>query len=161
MTQKTSLLTDHYELTMVQAALASGAAHRRTVFEVFTRRLSGGRRYGVLAGTGRLLEGLENFRFDTEELEFLASRKVVNEQTLDYLANFRFSGSIRGYAEGEVFFPHSPVLQVEASFAEACLLETFILSILNFDSAVATAASRMTVAAGKRPCLEMGLPPGS
>ncbi|WP_272878732.1 nicotinate phosphoribosyltransferase [Rothia nasimurium] len=154
--QKTSLLTDHYELTMVQAALASGAAHRRTVFEVFTRRLSGGRRYGVLAGTGRLLEGLENFRFDTEELEFLASRKVVNEQTLDYLANFRFSGSIRGYAEGEVFFPHSPVLQVEASFAEACLLETFILSILNFDSAVATAASRMTVAAGKRPCLEMG-----
>lgn len=141
---------------MVQAALASGAAHRRTVFEVFTRRLSGGRRYGVLAGTGRLLAGLEDFHFSTEELDFLAARKVVNQQTLDYLADFKFSGSIRGYAEGEIFFPHSPVLQVEAPFAEACLLETFILSILNYDSAVATAASRMTVAAGNRPCLEMG-----
>lgn len=155
-TQKTSFFTDHYELTMLQAALASGAAHRRCVFEVFTRRLSGGRRYGVLAGTGRFLEGLEHFRFDEAELDFLASTGVVNEQTLDYLRNFRFTGSIRGYAEGEIFFPHSPVLQVEGTFAEACVLETFILSIFNYDSAVATAASRMTQAAGERPCLEMG-----
>ncbi|MDO4898654.1 MAG: nicotinate phosphoribosyltransferase [Rothia sp. (in: high G+C Gram-positive bacteria)] len=156
MTQQTSLFTDHYELTMLQAALASGAANRKTVFEVFTRRLSGGRRYGVLAGTGRFLEGLENFRFTDEELTFLSNTKVVNQETLDYLRNFRFSGTIRGYAEGEIFFPHSPVLQVEATFAEACVLETYILSILNYDSAVATAASRMTSAAGNRPCLEMG-----
>ncbi|WP_272878632.1 nicotinate phosphoribosyltransferase [Rothia nasimurium] len=156
MTQKTSLLTDHYELTMVQAALASGAAHRKTVFEVFTRRLSGGRRYGVLAGTGRLLEALKNFTFGPEEIDYLAQRKVVNDETIEYLRNFRFSGTIRGYAEGEVFFPYSPVLQVEATFAEACLLETLILSILNYDSAVATAASRMTIAAGNRPCIEMG-----
>lgn len=149
-------MTDHYELTMVQAALAAGTAHRPCVFEVFTRRLSGGRRYGVLAGTGRLLEGLENFRFGPQEIDFLRQRKIVNEETLNYLANFRFSGNIRGYAEGEVFFPYSPVLQVEASFAEACLLETYILSILNFDSAVATAASRMVTAAGDRPCIEMG-----
>lgn len=155
-TSSTALFTDHYELTMLQAALASGAAHRKTVFEVFTRRLSGGRRYGVLAGTGRFLEGLENFRFTSDEIDFLAERKVVNEQTLDYLRNFRFTGTIRGYAEGEIFFPHSPVLQVEATFAEACILETFILSIFNYDSAVATAASRMSVAAGTRPCLEMG-----
>lgn len=141
---------------MLQAALASGAAHRKTVFEVFTRRLSGGRRYGVLAGTGRFLEGLHNFRFTSDEIDFLADRKVVNEQTLDYLRNFRFTGTIRGYAEGEIFFPHSPVLQVEATFAEACILETYILSIFNYDSAVATAASRMSVAAGTRPCLEMG-----
>jgi len=155
-TSSTALFTDHYELTMLQAALASGAAHRKTVFEVFTRRLSGGRRYGVLAGTGRFLEGLHDFRFTSDEIDFLADRKVVNEQTLDYLRNFRFTGTIRGYAEGEIFFPHSPVLQVEATFAEACILETFILSIFNYDSAVATAASRMSVAAGTRPCLEMG-----
>lgn len=155
-TPTTSLFTDHYELTMLQAALASGAAHRKTVFEVFTRRLSGGRRYGVLAGTGRFLEGLENFRFSPEDIDFLADRRVVNDETLDYLRSFRFTGTIRGYAEGEIFFPHSPLLQVEATFAEACVLETYILSILNFDSAVATAASRMSVAAGKRPCLEMG-----
>lgn len=152
----TSLLTDHYELTMLQAALASGTAHRRCTFEVFTRRLPAGRRYGVLAGTGRFLEGLQSFRFDDEDLSFLASRNVVNAQTLKYLENFRFTGNIRGYVEGEIFFPHSPVIQVEATFAEACVLETYLLSILNYDSAVASAASRMTAAAGHRPCIEMG-----
>ena len=152
----TSLLTDHYELTMLQAALASGTAHRRCTFEVFTRRLPAGRRYGVLAGTGRFLEGLQSFRFDDEDLSFLASRNVVNAQTLNSLENFRFTGNIRGYVEGEIFFPHSPVVQVEATFAEACVLETYLLSILNYDSAVASAASRMTAAAGHRPCIEMG-----
>ena len=152
----TSLLTDHYELTMLQAALASGTAHRRCTFEVFTRRVPAGRRYGVLAGTGRFLEGLQSFRFDDEDLSFLASRNVVNAQTLKYLENFRFTGNIRGYVEGEIFFPHSPVVQVEATFAEACVLETYLLSILNYDSAVASAASRMTAAAGHRPCIEMG-----
>ena len=152
----TSLLTDHYELTMLQAALASGAANRKCTFEVFTRRLPAGRRYGVLAGTGRFLEGLANFRFNDEELSFLSSRNIVNKETLSYLESFTFSGNIRGYAEGEAFFPHSPVLQVEGTFAEACVLETYLLSILNFDSAVASAASRMSAAAGNRPCLEMG-----
>ena len=152
----TSLLTDHYELTMLQAALASGTAHRRCTFEVFTRRLPASRRYGVLAGTGRFLEGLQSFRFDDEDLSFLASRNIVNAQTLKYLENFRFTGNIRGYVEGEIFFPHSPVVQVEATFAEACVLETYLLSILNYDSAVASAASRMTAAAGHRPCIEMG-----
>ena len=152
----TSLLTDHYELTMIQAALASGAAHRKCTFEVFTRRLPAGRRYGVLAGTGRFLEGLNEFRFSDEELSFLSSRNIVNKETLTFLESFRFSGTIRGYAEGEAFFPHSPVLQVEGTFAEAYILETYLLSILNFDSAVASAASRMASAAGTRPCLEMG-----
>jgi len=146
----TSLLTDHYELTMLQAALASGAAHRMCTFEVFTRRLPAGRRYGVLAGTGRFLEGLDKFRFDDEELSFLAARNIVNTQTLKYLENFEFTGTVRGYAEGELFFPHSPVLQVEATFAQACVLETYLLSILNYDSAVASAASRMSAAAGTR-----------
>jgi nicotinate phosphoribosyltransferase len=152
----TSLFTDHYELTMLEAALKSGAAHRRSVFEVFTRRLAEGRRYGVVAGTGRLLEGLAAFRFGTEELDFLADRHVVDDATLQWLADFRFSGNVYGYAEGEVFFPHSPLLQVESSFAEACILETYLLSVLNYDSAVASAASRMTSAANGRPCVEMG-----
>ena len=152
----TSLLTDHYELTMLQAALASGAANRKCTFEVFTRRLPAGRRYGILAGTGRFLEGLADFRFNDEELSFLSSRNIVNKETLSYLESFTFSGNIRGYAEGEAFFPHSPVMQVEGTFAEACVLETYLLSILNFDSAVASAASRMSAAAGNRPCLEMG-----
>jgi nicotinate phosphoribosyltransferase len=152
----TALLTDRYELTMLQAALADGTAHRRCVFEVFTRRLPAGRRYGVLAGTGRVLEALEAFRFDDEQLAWLSDERVVDDRTLEYLSSYRFTGDVVGYAEGEVFFPLSPVLVVEGTFAEAVLLETVVLSILNFDSAIASAASRMTSAAHGRPCLEMG-----
>ncbi|MEZ0448226.1 nicotinate phosphoribosyltransferase [Cellulomonas sp. ICMP 17802] len=151
-----ALLTDRYELTMLQAALADGTADRRCVFEVFTRRLPPGRRYGVLAGTGRVLESLDRFRFGAAELDWLAQAEVVDDATLAYLEGYRFTGSIVGYAEGEVFFPSSPVMVVEGSFAEAVLLETLVLSILNFDSAVASAASRMTSAAVDRPVLEMG-----
>ncbi|WP_241744085.1 nicotinate phosphoribosyltransferase [Cellulosimicrobium arenosum] len=141
---------------MLQAALSDGTAERHCVFEVFTRRLPPGRRYGVLAGTGRVLEALPTFRFRTRELDWLRAHSVVDERTLDYLADYRFTGSITGFAEGEVFFPQSPVMVVEGTFAEAVLLETLVLSILNYDSAVASAASRMTSAAVDRPCLEMG-----
>ncbi|ABY23204.1 nicotinate phosphoribosyltransferase [Renibacterium salmoninarum ATCC 33209] len=152
----TALLTDRYELTMLQAALLSGTAMRASVFEVFARRLPEGRRYGVVGGTGRLLEGLANFRFQEAELNYLQSNKVVNQQTLDFLADYKFSGNIYGYAEGEVYFPDSPILMVESTFAEACILETYVLSVLNHDSAIASAASRMTSAAQGRPCIEMG-----
>lgn len=152
----TALFTDRYELTMLQASLRNGAARRRSVFEVFTRRLPDGRRYGVVAGTGRVLDAVENFRFDDEILDFLARSEVVDGPTLEWLARYRFTGDIWGYPEGEVYFPGSPVLRVEGSFAEAVLLETVILSVLNFDSAIAAAASRMAVAAGGRPLLEMG-----
>ncbi len=152
----TALLTDHYELTMVQAALHSGAAHRRSVFELFGRRLPDGRRYGVVAGTGRFLRALADFRFGPEEIDDLAARKVVDDATLDFLRDYRFTGDIYGYAEGEMYFPYSPLLVVEGSFAEAVVLETLALSIYNHDCAVASAASRMVMAAGDRPCIEMG-----
>lgn len=141
---------------MVEAALRSGAASRQCVFEVFARRLPEGRRYGVVAGTGRLLEAIERFRFGDEEIEHLRRTRVVDEATLEFLARYRFNGNIWGYAEGECYFPYSPVLVVEADFAHGVVLETLVLSILNHDSAVASAASRMTSAAGDRPCIEMG-----
>jgi nicotinate phosphoribosyltransferase len=152
----TALLTDHYELTMLEAALRSGAAERRCVFEAFARRLPEGRRYGVVAGTGRVLDALQRFRFGETEIEDLRRRQVVDEATCDWLAGYRFSGDVSGYAEGEVYFPGSPVFVVEASFAEGVVLETLVLSILNHDTAIASAASRMTAAAGDRPCIEMG-----
>lgn len=152
----TALLTDHYELTMLSAALRDGTANRRSVFEAFGRRLPDGRRYGVVAGTGRLLDALQNFRFDDAELQALRERRVVDDRTLDWLASYRFTGDAWGYAEGEVYFPGSPMLVVEASFAEAVVLETLVLSILNHDTAIASAASRMTAAAEERPCIEMG-----
>jgi nicotinate phosphoribosyltransferase len=151
-----ALLTDRYELTMVAAALADGTADRDCVFEVFARRLPHGRRYGVVAGTGRLLEALPHFCFGDDELETLRAQGLTDARLLDWLADFRFSGDVDGYAEGELFFPGSPVLTVRAPFAEGVLLETLVLSVLNHDSAIASAAARMVGAACERPCIEMG-----
>ncbi|HEX6968236.1 MAG TPA: nicotinate phosphoribosyltransferase [Micromonosporaceae bacterium] len=151
-----ALLTDHYELTMLSAALQDGTAERRCVFEVFARRLPAGRRYGVVAGTGRLIELLRDFRFGAAELEFLLRTRVIDERTADWLSHYRFTGDVEGYAEGELFFPGSPILTVSGTFAEAVVLETLVLSVLNFDCAVAAAAARMVTAARGRPLIEMG-----
>jgi nicotinate phosphoribosyltransferase len=156
MAMSSALLTDHYELTMLESSLRSGASSRRTVFEVFARQLPGGRRYGVVGGIGRVLEALERFRFTNEDLAFLRDNQVVDALTLEFLAGYRFSGNLYGYPEGECYFPGSPIMTVEGTFAEAVLLETVILSVLNHDCAIATAASRMINAAGSRPIIEMG-----
>jgi len=153
-TRSTALLTDRYELTMAAAALADGTAERRCVFEVFARRLPDGRRYGVVAGTGRLLDAIEAFRFGDSELTALAD--VVDAAALDWLRGYRFAGDVDGYPEGELHFPYSPILTVTGGFAEAVLLETLVLSILNHDCAVASAAARMVTAAAGRPLIEMG-----
>ena len=152
----TALLTDQYELTMVDAARASGRAGRQAVFEVFGRQLPPGRRFGVVAGTHRLLDAIENFHFGEEELAFLSDHHIVSDETLSWLSTYRFSGTIRGYGEGEVYFPGSPILTVEGTFGEAVLLETLILSVLNYDSAVASAAARMVHASDHRELIEMG-----
>ncbi len=152
----TALLTDRYELTMLDAAIGSGTFDRECVFEVFARRLPEGRRYGIVAGTGRLLELIADFRFGDDELTWLRDNKVVGAAALDWLANYRFTGNIEGYREGEAFFPGSPILVIDGTFAEAVILETLTLSVLNYDSAVASAASRMVSAAEGRPLAEMG-----
>ena len=152
----TALLTDRYELTMLAAGLQDGSAHLPCVFEAFARRLPDGRRYGVVGGTARLIDAIEQFRFGDDELRFLCDAKVVDSATLDWLSSYRFSGDILGYREGEIFFPESPVLTVRSSFAEGVVLETLILSILNHDSAIAAAGARMVTAADGRPCIEMG-----
>ena len=139
---------------MLQAALHSGAAEQRVVFEVFARHLPAGRRYGVFAGLDRLLDALERFRFGAAELDHLAG--IVDQPTLEHLAGWRFAGDVDAYREGELFFPESPVLTVEGCFGDAVVLETLVLSVLNHDSAVASAAARMRVAAGDRALIEMG-----
>src|ERR1700712_2393779 len=138
----TALLTDPYELTMLQAAIADGSSGRRCTFEVFARRLPNGRRYGVVAGTERVLQAVADFHFDPE--------------SLDHLATWHFDGDIYGYREGDLFFPGSPVLSVTGSFASAVILETVVLSIMNHDCAIASAAARMSSAGGRRPLLGKG-----
>ena len=152
----TALLTDRYELTMLDAALHDGTAARPSVFEVFARRLPAGRRYGVVAGIGRVIDALEHFRFDDEALGWLETEEVVTPSTLRWLAEFRFRGDIHAYREGEIHVDGSPVMTVVATFAEALLIETLVLSILNHDSAVAAAAARMVSAARGRRLLEFG-----
>jgi nicotinate phosphoribosyltransferase len=151
-----ALLTDRYELTMVEAALRSGAADRPCAFEVFARSLPGRRRYAVVAGLARLTAAIPEFRFDEATLDYLRDDTVIDHDTRKWLSAYRFTGAIDAYAEGEVYFPGSPVLTVNGTFAECVVLETLVLSILNHDSAVATAAARMVSAAGGRPCIEMG-----
>ena len=153
---RTGLLTDHYELTMVRAALASGAAGRRAVFETFARRLPGRRRYGVVAGTARFLRALEAFRFSPGDLEYLSGAGIIDDATAGFLAAYRFTGDIWGYGEGDCYFPGSPILVVDGTFAEAVVLETLALSIFNHDCAIASAGSRMVTAAAGRPIIEMG-----
>lgn len=150
----TALLTDQYELTMLAAALADGSAKRHCTFEVFARRLPHGRRYGVVAGTGRLLAALREFRFGEPELAVVS--KFLDAPTVEWLRGYRFTGDIDGYREGELYFPGSPILTVRGSFAECVLLETLALSIYNHDSAIAAAAARMVSAAGGRRMIEMG-----
>jgi nicotinate phosphoribosyltransferase len=151
-----ALLTDQYELTMISAALRDGTADRHCVFEVFARRLPTGRRYGVVAGTGRLIELIRDFRFTDADVDFLRRAQIVDDDTAAWLAAYRFSGDVDGYAEGELFFPGSPILTVSGTFAECVVLETLILSVLNHDSAIAAAAARMVTAARGRPIIEMG-----
>jgi nicotinate phosphoribosyltransferase len=152
----TALLTDQYELTMLDAALADGTAERRCTFEVFARSLPHGRRYGVVAGIPRLLDALTRFTFDDATLAALRGAGAVTDRAAEYLTEHRFGGDLAGYPEGELYFPGSPVLSVNGSFAECVLLETLALSVLNHDCAVASAAARMTTAANNRPLIEMG-----
>jgi nicotinate phosphoribosyltransferase len=151
-----ALLTDQYELTMVNASLRDRTSDRDCVFEVFARRLPTGRRYGVVAGAARLMDMVREFRFSESDVEFLLDSGVVDETTAKWLADYQFTGDISGYAEGELYFPGSPILTVSGGFAECVVLETLVLSVLNYDCAIAAAAARMVTAARGRPIIEMG-----
>lgn len=155
-TQSTAFKTDKYEITMLQSALKDGLAHKRTVFELFARKLPTGRRYGVVAGTQRAIQAVKNFRFTEEQLAYLEADPVIEESTIYYLRNFKFSGTIRGYREGDIYVPYSPIITVESTFGESVLLETVLLSIMNHDSAVASASARMVQAGQGMGIIEMG-----
>lgn len=152
----TGLLTDRYELTMLSSFVTDGSVHHRAVFEAFARRLPDGRRYGVVAGLDRLLRLIEDFTFSDADVEWLEDEGVVDPATAAYLRDFRFTGDVDAYREGDLYFPGSPVLTVSGSLGECIVLETLVLSVLNHDTAIASAAARMATAAQGRPLVEMG-----
>lgn len=152
----TALHTDRYELTMLDAAHSDGTIDRPCVFELFGRSLPAGRRYAVAAGLDRALDAIERFRFDDDTLAALQRDRIVHEPTLAWLAGYRFEGDVWALPEGEIASPNVPVLTVHATFGEAVLLETVLLSTLNHDTAIASAAARMVAAADGRTLLEFG-----
>lgn len=150
-----SLYTDRYELSMLDGALRSGVIDAAATFEVFTRSLPNGYRYGVVAGTGRLLDALAGFSFDDETISWLLNERVISTELATYLAAYRFEGTVFGYSEGEVFTSLSPILRIEGRFCDL-VLETLALSILNYDASVATKAARVVSAARGHRLIEMG-----
>ena len=154
--ETTAFLTDKYEVTMLQAMLRAGRADHRAVFDLFARRLPKGRRYGIVGGVGRVVEAVKNFRFTDEQITYLEADPIIDEATVNYLRNYKFRGIIVGQPEGSLYFPNTPILTVIGTFADCVLLETLLLSIMNHDSAVMSAASRMVTAAEGMPMIEMG-----
>ena len=151
-----ALYTDHYELTMLDALVRSNQADKRSTFEVFARELPLGRPFGVFAGINRFLPLLKDFYFSDDMLRFLEEEKIISKQTQEFLYSFNFTGDIMSYREGETYFPYSPVITIQASLGEALLIETLLLSIVNFDSAITTAAARIVDAANGRFLMEAG-----
>lgn len=154
--EPTGLLTDRYEIAMISSLLHNGKAHTPAVFEAFARKLPQGRRYGVVAGLERIVEAIQNFTFPQDELTWLQHNNVIDQPTATWLKNFQFTGDVDAYKEGDLYFPNSPIITVSGELAQCIILETIILSILNHDIAVASAASRIVHVAEGRPLIEMG-----
>ncbi|MDT0642068.1 nicotinate phosphoribosyltransferase [Zunongwangia sp. F363] len=152
----TATYTDQYQLAMAQVYFEKGHKDQKAVFEYFFRKIPFNGGYAVFSGLEDLLEIIENFRFDKSEIEYLRT-KGFRENFLNYLKNFRFTGNIISVKEGDVVFPTRPVLQIEASIIEAQLIETILLNLLNFQTLIATKASRTRLVAGDKMLLDFGL----
>ncbi|WP_020403159.1 nicotinate phosphoribosyltransferase [Gracilimonas tropica] len=154
--QHPALYTDLYELTMAQGYFLSGKHEQQANFDYFFRKLpfSGG--YVIFAGLSDLLELIESYSFTDDELHYLREQGF-REDFLEYLKTFKFQGSIYSVKEGEVVFANEPIVRVEGNILETQLLETILLNTLNFESLIATKASRIVQACNGRPVLDFGL----
>ncbi len=150
-----ALKTDLYQLTMMQAYFSAGH-NPPALFDYFVRTVPFGS-YLVVAGLPDVLAYIEGLRFEPDDIDYLRGQNIFTPTFLRYLESFRFTGTIHGMREGELAFPHEPILRVEAPIMEAQLVETFILNKMNFSSLIATKASRVVYAADGRPVIEFGL----
>src|SRR5690554_4057844 len=148
--------TDLYQLTMAQAYFDDGLKDMPVVFDYFFRKTPFNGGYVIFAGLAEVLEGLENFKFTEEDLSYLYKRGF-HKAFLKYLSDFRFKGRVYAPKEGEVVFPTAPVMRIEGNSIEVQLVETFILNITNFQSLIATKASRMRLVAKDKILSEFGL----
>lgn len=151
-----SLLIDLYELTMMQGYFFH-SPRSRCVFDMFYRYQPFNGGYVVMAGLSPLLDILENLRFGCGELTYLKSKGIFKTEFLDYISKFRFRGDVYSVKEGTVIFPREPVVRVHGSIMEAQIVESLALNFINFQSLIATKASRVTDIAGGSPVMEFGL----
>lgn len=152
-----ALVTDFYELTMMQGYFLKDH-NPRVVFDMFyrTNPFSGG--YTVFTGLEEVIDALEDFRFSSDDIEYLRSLKFFNPSFLDFLAHYRFSGDVYAFDEGTPAFPGEPLVRIESSLIDCQLVEAFVLNTLNFQTLIATKANRMVYATrGKGAIMEFGL----
>lgn len=154
--QPSALLTDLYQLTMLDAYYRSGM-EQTAIFEFFVRRLPERRSFLIAAGLEQVFDYLENVRFSAEELDWLASTRRLGSVTIERLRNFRFTGRVFAVPEGTVFFAHEPILRVEAPLPEAQLVESRIINLLHYQTLVASKAARCRLAAPKAELVEFGM----
>lgn len=150
-----ALHTDLYQINMGETYWNDGVHNRKAVFEVNFRKLPFGNGYAVFAGLERVIEFLENFKFSETDIEYLLSQGF-NEEYLDFLSNVRFTGTVHSMREGELVFANEPIMRIEAPLIEVQLIETPILNIINFQTLIATKASRIKQVVGDDIAMEFG-----
>ena len=151
-----TMLCDFYELTMGAGYFANGYADRITYFDLFFRRCPDGGGFAIAAGLEQIVQYIQKLHFDTEDIAYLRKRKCFNEDFLNYLANFKFTGDIWAVPEGTPIFPREPIITVRAPAIQAQLVETYLLLCVNHQSLIATKANRVVRAAEGRTVLEFG-----
>lgn len=151
------LLTDLYELTMMQVYMKTGIIHTYAIFDMFYRKNPFNSGYVVFAGLEQLIDYLQNLSFSKDSIDYLHSLHIFSDDFLDYCKAFRFTGSMYSFQEGDVVFPEEPIIRVEAPLGQAQLIETALLNCINFQSLIATKAARVCLAARGRQVIEFGL----
>ena len=152
-----TLMTDLYQLTMMYGYFKEGMMDTTAVFDLFFRELPGKREYAVMAGTESVVDYINNLKFEKEDVDYLRSLNLFDEDFLKYIENFRFTGEIYAMPEGTVVFPREPLIRVKAPITQAQLVETTLLNLVNHQTLIATKASRVKYSAGNRTVMEFGL----
>lgn len=154
--ETSALHTDFYQLTMMQGYFKEGKARQRVVFDLFFRQNPCGNGFAIAAGLEQVITYIQNIHFSQEDIDYLRSLNMFDEDFLTALRNFRFRGDLYAIPEGTVVFPNEPLMRIEATIFEAQLLETALLNIVNHQTLIATKAARIVKAAGGKPVLEFG-----
>ncbi|MGM0923919.1 MAG: nicotinate phosphoribosyltransferase [Bacillota bacterium] len=150
------LHTDLYQINMAETYWEDNMHNRKAVFEVFFRKLPFSNGYGVFAGLERIVEYLQSFSFTESDIEYLRDELGYKEDYLEYLKEVRFTGTVRSMVEGELVFANEPILRIEAPLAEAQMIETALLNIVNYQTLIATKASRIKHVVGEQSAMEFG-----